>query len=84
MKRLSHSKSIVSLLGAQSDLKIDKTATGSVAEIRTQKSKHTKKGISNQTKGNIKNKSDDIIRADINNQKTARDVIVFQFMTNCL
>jgi hypothetical protein len=52
LKRLSHSNKIVSLLGAQSDLKIERTATGSVDEISIQNNKQTKKGISNQTKGN--------------------------------
>lgn len=54
LNKLSHSKRIVNLLGAQSDLKIDKTATGSVAEIKVQKSKQTKNGTSIQTKGKIK------------------------------
>ena len=51
LNRLSHSNKIVNLLGAQSDLNIDKTATGSVAEIITQNIKHTKNGISSHTYG---------------------------------
>jgi hypothetical protein len=35
----------VSLLGAPIVLKIERTATGSVAEINHQKSKHTRNGI---------------------------------------
>jgi len=54
LNKLSHSKSMVSLLGAQTFLKVAKTATGSVAEINAQNKKHTKKGICNQTSGSIK------------------------------
>jgi hypothetical protein len=42
LKRLSHSNKIVSLLGAHNDLNIDRTATGSVADIITQNIKQTK------------------------------------------
>jgi hypothetical protein len=84
LKRLSHSKRIVSLLGAQSDLNIDKTATGSVADIKTQNIKHTRKGTCIQTKGRAKNKTQDIKNADINNQNIAIDEIALQLDNNCL
>ena len=45
LNKLSHSNKSVNLLGAQTDLNIDKTATGSVAEIKIQNNKQTKKGI---------------------------------------
>jgi len=84
LKRLSHSKSIVNLLGAHRDLNIAKTATGSVDDIKTQKSRQTRKGISSQTKGNRKNNPNAIIEADIKSQKTANQVIAFQFKISCL
>lgn len=52
LNKLSHSNNKISLLGAHTALKMDKTATGSVAEIKTQNNKHTKNGISNQINGN--------------------------------
>lgn len=82
LKRLSHSNNIVSLLGAQSDLNIDKTATGSVEEIKVQKSKQTKNGISKPKNGKIKYKEVETIIAEISNQKTANQVIAFQFVIN--
>lgn len=42
----------MSLLGAHRDLKIDNTATGSVAEISHQNNKHTKNGASKPITGN--------------------------------
>ena len=45
LKRLSHSNIKASLLGAHIDLKIEITATGSVADIKNQNNKHTKNGI---------------------------------------
>jgi|ASRM01.1.fsa_nt_gi hypothetical protein len=54
LKRLSPSKSNASLLGAHIDLKIDNTATGSVAEINVPNIKHIMNGISSQTRGRIK------------------------------
>lgn len=42
LNKLSPSNIVVSLLGAHNFLKIDKTATGSVAEISAQKSKQTR------------------------------------------
>ena len=61
LNKLSHSNISANLLGAHIDLKIAKTATGSVADISTQKSKQTKKGISNQINGSIKNNEYQII-----------------------
>jgi hypothetical protein len=84
LNKLSHSKRIVNLLGAQSDLKIDKTATGSVADISDQNNKHTKKGISNHINGKIKYSELDIIKDDIINQNTANQVIDFQLLISCL
>lgn len=79
LKRLSHSKINASLLGAPTDLNIDKTATGSVALISEANNKHTKKGIKNQANEKIKYKRDDIMKVDINNPKIANQDIVFQF-----
>ena len=83
LKRLSHSNNNVSLLGAQTALKIDKTATGSVAEIKIQKSKQTKNGISNHTNGNKKYIHHQIKSADKINQNTAITQIAFQFFKSC-
>lgn len=84
LKRLSPSKRIVNRLGAPIDLKIDKTATGSVAEIKTQNNKQTKNGIWKPTNGKRKNNTIDIKAAEINNQKTDNTHIVFQFRNSCL
>jgi hypothetical protein len=84
LKRLSHSNNIVSLLGAQSDLNIDKTATGSVAEISDQNSKQTKNGISSQIKGKSKYKTQPINQVDISKPNIAREDIVLQFANMCL
>ncbi|MDP2395998.1 MAG: hypothetical protein Q8S84_06920 [bacterium] len=84
MNKLSHSNNTVNLLGAHNDLNIDKTATGSVEDINTQNNKQTKYGIFNQTNGNIKNKTIEIINQEINNQKIAKADIVFQFANKCL
>lgn len=79
LNKLSHSNIMVSLLGAHIDLKIESTATGSVADIRIQKRRHTKNGICSPTKGsNIYSKNATII-ADNNNHTIARMPIVFQF-----
>ena len=53
LKRLSHSKRIVNLLGAHILLNIDNTATGSVADIKIQNNKHTINGTFNDTIGKI-------------------------------
>ena len=84
LNKLSHSKRIVSLLGAHRDLNIERTATGSVAEINTQNNKQTKNGICNQTNGNKKNNANAIKNQEIINQKTDNEVIVFQLIINCL
>lgn len=81
---LSPSKISASLRGAPTLLKIDKTATGSVADIREPNKRHTRKGICNPKNGNIKNKETPIISADIESQITARVPIDFQFLSNCL
>jgi hypothetical protein len=75
---------MVNLLGAQSDLNIDNTATGSVADIRTQNNKHTRNGICIHTNGNAKYKTEATNPHDISSQKTASDDIVFQLLNNCL
>ena len=54
LNKLSHSKIVTSLLGAQTDLNNDKTATVSVAEIRLQNNKQTIYGTWNQNNGNTK------------------------------
>lgn len=82
LKRLSHSKRIVSLRGAPIDLKIDSTATGSVAEISIQNNKHTKNGTGNPTTSNRKNNTIAIILADIINQNIAKIPIVFQLRSS--
>lgn len=84
LNKLSHSKIKVNLLGAHIILNSESTATGSVADIRLQKSKQTKNGISKPIRGNIKYKIVAINVAEINNQKTAKAVMVFQFFITCL
>jgi hypothetical protein len=54
LKRLSHSNNNASLLGAHIDLKIESTATGSVAEMSVPNIKQIMKGISNPTRGRTK------------------------------
>jgi hypothetical protein len=78
LKRLSHSNNIVNLRGAHIDLKIDNTATGSVADMRIQKSKHTRKGMGNQKRGSNKNNSNATIIAEIISQNIAKIPMVFQ------
>lgn len=84
LKRLSPSNISANFLGAPIDLNIDKTATGSVADIKTQNNKQIIKGISNQTTGNTKNNQNAINIAEIINQNTARELIVFQLLIICL
>lgn len=84
LNRLSHSKISASFLGAQILLNIDNTATGSVAEIKTQNSKQIINGISNPTSGNTKNSHPAIIIADISKPKIAKAVIDFQLFIKCL
>lgn len=84
LKRLSHSKISVSLLGAPILLNIESTATGSVAEIKLQNNKHTKNGISKPSKGKIKYIAPPITNADIKSPKMAKLLIDFQFFNTCL
>jgi hypothetical protein len=84
LKRLSHLKSIVNLLGAHIDLNIDRTATGSVADIIDPNKKHTRKGTCSQNNGSKKNIPDAIIREEIINQKIAKEEILFLFLKRCL
>jgi hypothetical protein len=84
LNKLSHSKISVNLLGAQIVLNIDKTATGSVAEIRLQNNKHTKNGTLNPSSGNIKYIHPAINKAEINSQNIASQLIDFQFFITCL
>jgi len=68
----------VSLRGAHMDLKIDNTATGSVAEISIQKSRHTRNGTGKPIIGSKKNNSKATTVADIINQNIAIIPMVFQ------
>jgi hypothetical protein len=79
LNKLSHSNIKANLLGAHILLNIDNTATGSVADISVQKSKHTINGISNHIKGKRKNSSSAITSEEIISQTTAKEPIVFQF-----
>jgi len=65
-------------------LKIDKTATGSVADIRDQKSKQAKNGISSHKIGKIQNNKNAITNDEIKSQTTDKILIDFQFKINCL
>lgn len=84
LKRLSHSNINASFLGAQIDLNIDSTATGSVADISTQNNKQMINGISKPTKGNTKNNHAAMITADINRPNIAKLEIDFQLLIKCL
>lgn len=84
LNRLSHSNIRASFLGAQIDLNIDNTATGSVADMSTQNSKHMINGISSPTNGNTKNKPNAIIIAEINNPNIASADMDFQLFIKCL
>lgn len=87
LKRLSHSNIMVSLLGAQSFLKIESTATGSVAEISTQNKRQIRNGTSTQKYGIIGNRKysqTETKEADISRPKIASAEIDFQFKINCL
>jgi hypothetical protein len=74
----------VSLLGAQIVLNIESTATGSVAEISHQNKRHTRKGISNPTRGRMKYIAIAIKTVEIKSQTTARSEIDFQHFIICL
>lgn len=78
LNKLSHSKIRANLLGAQILLNIDKTATGSVAEIRDQKSNNTKNGIWNQNAAKIKYITQEMIKVEIIRDITANQLIAFQ------
>jgi len=52
LNKLSHSKIKANLLGAQTDLNKERTATGSVADIKAPNNKVTQSGIFNQNNGN--------------------------------
>ena len=54
LKMLSHSNIRASLRGAPTVLKIESTATGSVADIREPNKRHTRNGICNPRSGKIK------------------------------
>lgn len=84
LNKLSHSKISASFLGAQILLNIDSTATGSVAEIKTQNSKQMINGISKPISGNTKNNHPAIIIAEISKPKIANAVIDFQLFIKCL
>jgi hypothetical protein len=81
LKRLSHSKSNANLLGAQMLWNIAKTATGSVADIITQKSKVTKKGISKPISGKRKKSEVPINKAEIQIPTIANNDIALQSLT---
>jgi len=78
LKRLSHSNNKANLLGAQRVWKIAKTATGSVADIITQKSNVTKKGICIPNNPKIKYNHPQIIKDEIVIQTTANNQIALQ------
>jgi hypothetical protein len=84
LNKLSHSKISANFLGAQIDLNIDNTATGSVADIRDQNNKHIMKGIFNQMSGNTTKSPHAIITAEIINQNIASILIDFQLLIICL
>jgi hypothetical protein len=75
---------MVNLLGAHIRLKIARTATGSVADIKLQKSKHTKKGTSNPQSGNKKYNKEPITEVDMRSHPILKAPIVFQLLRRCL
>ena len=84
LKRLSHSKINASLLGAPTDLNIDKTATGSVALMSEANNKHTKYGTKNHANEKMKYRRVEITKVEINKPKTARPDMVLQFFRRSL
>ena len=84
LNKLSHSNIKDNLLGAQTDLNNASTATGSVAEIIAPKSSVTINGIWKPIKLNIKYKDHQITKVDIKSPKTAREKIVFPFLSKSL
>jgi len=81
---LSHSKISASLRGAPTDLNIERTATGSVAEITPPNKRHTRKGICNPRRGNIKYNPKATKKAEIRRPITARLPIDLQLARSCL
>lgn len=81
---LSHSNISASRRGAQTLLKIERTATGSVEEISAQNKRHTKKCISNPKSGKTKYKILETIIVDITTHTTARLHIVRQLRRSSL
>jgi hypothetical protein len=81
---LSHSKISASRLGAQTVLKIERTATGSVAEITEPNNKHTKNGIWSQKSGKRKKRAPAITNAERRSPNTASIPIDLQLASNCL
>ncbi len=84
LKRLSHSNTHINLLGAQTDLKSDNTATVSVADIIAQNNKHTIKGIFIHKNHKLKNIIIAINKTDIINQTMERENTGSEFLSNSL
>lgn len=84
LNKLSHSNIRANFLGAPMDLNIDRTATGSVADINTQNSKHIMNGISSPTKGNIAKSQKAIIIAESIKPNIANALMDFQLFIICL
>jgi hypothetical protein len=84
LNKLSPSNISANFLGAQIDLNIDNTATGSVADINTQNKRQIINGISSPTNGNTKNNPNAIIIAEISRPNIASAHMVFQLLMICL
>ena len=84
LNMLSPSNIRASLRGAQTVLNIERTATGSVEEIRAQNKRQTRNGISKPRNGKIKYSALATRNADIITHPTARVPIVFQFRRSSL
>jgi hypothetical protein len=84
LNKLSHSKIVTSLFGAQIDLKSESTATVSVAEIRLQYNKQIKYGTLNPIKGSKKYNRPDIEIAEIITQKIDNENIEGQLLNKSL
>lgn len=81
---LSHSKISASRRGAPTLLKIERTATGSVEEMRAPKRRHIRKFISKPRRGKVKYNTVDTITAENTTQTIARLHIVFQLRRSSL
>ena len=79
LNKLSHSKISASRFGAPTDLKILRTATGSVALMSAAKSKHTRNGISRPNTQSMKYIPILIISVDISSHTTARVTMEYLF-----